>query len=59
MSLNNAVTAPVQLKDLARLDQMTEFHNVSAGISLVILIFSLPQRLEHGAPVACADPARP
>ncbi len=42
----------------ARLDQLTEFHDVSADSRLVILKPSLPERLEHGAPVACADPAR-
>ncbi len=46
-------------KIFGRLDQVTEIHDVSAGSRFVILDFSLPERLEHGVPVACADPARP
>jgi hypothetical protein len=38
---------------------MTEFHDVSAGSRLVILTSLLRKELEHGALVACADPARP
>ena len=38
---NDGVIAPIKLKDPAGLDEMTEFHIVSAGSRLVIVTSSL------------------